>query len=273
MGERDAFGREKGEDSLAGLGWSSSTGGPTPTPTPVTPTPKPASVSTPSPTMTAGEPLTGGAGGSGGSAPAWTPGPQASYTRRRRRRARGVIVPLVILGFVALGIGGATTAFNAGNDALNNFSDSIEQATKNDSAASASTPSAAGTTLMQSAALKTALAKLPAGDLQLLRLAPDRINANVIVKGKLHVVQVSAGGEVNDVSTPATGGGTGTIKVNSVAPSRIIKTATKRTGRRPSTVNYLVLIDIGGKDEWQLYFDDGAHFSAGANGKKVHRVG
>ncbi|MDA0163406.1 hypothetical protein OM076_24245 [Solirubrobacter ginsenosidimutans] len=270
MGERDAFGREKGEDPLAGLGWSSSAG--TPTPTPVTPTPQPASVSTPGPTMTAGEPLTGGDAGTGG-APAWTPGPQASYTRRRRRRARGIIVPLVIIGFVAVAIGGATTAFNAGNDALNNFSNSIEQATKNDPTSTSNSPSSPGTSLTQSAALKAALAKLPAGDLQLLRLAPDRINANVIVKGKLHVVQVDAGGEVNDVSTPATGGGTGTIKVNSVAPSRIIKTATKRTGRRPSSVSYLVLIHILGKDEWQLYFDDGTHFSASANGKKVHRVG
>jgi hypothetical protein len=273
MGERDAFGREKGEDPLAGLGWSSSAGGsPGPTtPTPATPTPKPASVSTPSPMMTAGEPLTGGAGAGG--APAWTPGPQASYTRRRRRRARGVIVPLVIIGFVAVAIGGATTAFNAGNDALNNFSSSIEQATKNDPTSTTKSPSSPGTSLTQSAALKAALAKLPAGHLQLLRVAPDRINANVIVKGKLHVVQVSAGGEVNDVSTPSTGGGTGTIKVNSVAPSRIINTATKRTGRRPSSVSYLVLIHILGKDEWQLYFDDGVHFSASANGKKVHRVG
>ncbi|HEY6888860.1 MAG TPA: hypothetical protein VI300_13800, partial [Solirubrobacter sp.] len=243
MGERDAFGREKGEDSLAGLGWSSSAGTPTPTPVPVTPAPRPASVSTPSPMMTAGEPLTGGAAGTG-SAPAWTPGPQASYTRRRRRRARGVIVPLMIIGFVAVAIGGATTAFNAGNDALNTFSNSIEQATKNDPTNTTGSPSSPGTSLTQSAALKAALAKLPAGRLQLLRVAPDRINANVIVKGKLHVVQVSAGGEVNDVATPSSGGGTGTIKVNSVAPSRIIDTATRRTGRRPSSVDYLVLIHL-----------------------------
>jgi hypothetical protein len=178
----------------------------------------------------------------------------------------------MIIGFVAVAIGGATTAFNAGSDALNNFSSSIEQATKNDPTSTTGSPSSPGTTLMQSAALKAALAKLPHGDLQLLRLAPDRINANVIVKGKLHVVQVSAGGEVNDVATPASGGGTGTIKVNSVAPSRIIDTATRRTGRRPSSVNYLVLIHLLGKDQWQLYFDDGTHFTASANGKKVHRV-
>jgi hypothetical protein len=217
--------------------------------------------------MTSGEPLTGAT-----SSPGWTPGPQASYTRRRRRRARGIIVPLFIIGLVALGIGGVTTALDAGSNALDNFTSSIDQATNNGTTTTKSTPSS-GTSLMQPAALKAALAKLPDGDLQLLRLAPDRINANVVVNGKLHVVQVGADGEVGDVTTPAPTGGTGTIKVNSVAPSRIVKTATRRTGRRPSSVSYLVLIHILGKDEWQLYFDDGVHFSAGANGKQVHRVG
>jgi hypothetical protein len=129
-----------------------------------------------------------------------------------------------------------------------------------------------GESLMQSAALKAALAKLPKGRLILLRVAPERINANVIVKGKLHVVTVTAGGDVTDVSTPAPSTGRA-IKVNTVAPSRIIATAVKRSGRRPGRVSYLVLLDPLGKDEWELYFDDGMHYSASANGKKVRRVG
>ena len=121
---------------------------------------------------------------------------------------------------------------------------------------------------MDAKALKAALAKLPAGDIELLRLAPDRLNANVIVKGKMHVVQVTAGGDVSDITTPATGRGE-PVKVNCAAPMRIARTAAKRAGRRPSSVSYLVLIHILGKDEWQLYFDDGLHFAASANGKKV----
>jgi len=243
------------------LGWSSSARSPTPTPAD-TKTIEPL----PSPAMSAGEPLTGSA-----PSPGWTPGPQAGYTRRRRRRARGIVVPLVVIGLVALAIGGATTALNAGSNALDGFTASIDQATR--TTTTRNTPSS-GTSLIRPAALKAALDKLPAGDVQLLRLAPDRINANVVVDGKLHVVQVSAGGDVDDVVTPASGGGTDTLKaVNSVAPSRIVRTATRRTGRRPSSVSYLVLIHILGKDQWQLYFDDGVHFSASANGKKVHRVG
>jgi hypothetical protein len=258
--ERDAFGREKGEDPLAGLGWSSSMGAP------ATPKAAPAPAQ---PTVGAGDLPPNGP------APAWTPGPRQSYTRRRRRSAFGVIVPLFIIGIVAVGIGGAVTAFNAGSDALDGITSSIESATS-DSTTTTTTTSrtpSAGTSLMNRKALKAALAKLPQGEIELLRLAPDRLNANVIVDGQMHVVQVTAGGDVSDISTPATGRGA-PIEVNAAAPMRIARTAAKRAGRRPSDVDYLVLIHILGKDEWQLYFkDDALHYAASANGKHVRKVG
>ncbi|WP_028067212.1 hypothetical protein [Solirubrobacter soli] len=257
--ERDAFGREKGEDSLAGMGWSSSMGSsatPTPTPTPV------------KPTMSAGDLPPNGP------AQAWTPGPRQSYTRRRRRSAIGVIVPLFVIGFIALAIGGSIFAFNAGNDALDSITSTIDSATNSTTTTTTSTTKTSkskGTSLMTAAALKAALAQLPKGDIELLRLAPDRLNANVIVDGKMHVVQVTAGGDVQDITTPATGRAA-PIKVNTAAPLRIVRTAAKRAGRHVSDIDYLVLIDLLGKDEWQLYFKDGTHFSANANGKRVHKV-
>lgn len=239
-------------------------GSPTPTPTAVPgPTPAPAPVQ---PTMSAGDLPPSGP------APAWTPGPRQSYVRRRRRRGLGIVVPLFVIGIVALGVGGSITAFNAGSDALDNFTSTIDSATNGTSATPTTSTPTEGTSLIGSKALKAALAKLPAGDIELLRLAPDRLNANVIVKGKMHVVQVTAGGDVSDITTPATGRGE-PVKVNSVAPSRIVRTAAKRAGRSPSSVSYLVLIHILGKDEWQLYFSDGAHYAASANGKKVRKVG
>ena len=57
------------------------------------------------------------------------------------------------------------------------------------------------------------------------------------------------------------------------APGRIVRTASRRAKRDPSGVSYLVLANFGDKAEWQLFFDDGLHFSASANGKKVRRVG
>jgi hypothetical protein len=210
-----------------------------------------------------------------GPAQAWTPGPRQSYTRRRRRSAFGVIVPLFVIGFIALGVGGSIFAFNAGSDALDDITSSIESTTNGSTTTTTTTsrtPSA-GTSLINAKALKAALAKLPQGDIELLRLAPDRLNANVIVDGKMHVVQVTAGGEVTDIVTPATGRDA-PIKVNSAAPMRIARTAARRAGRPISEVDYLVLIHILGKDEWQLYFKgDNLHYAASANGKKVRKIG
>jgi hypothetical protein len=269
MSERDAFGREKGEDTLADMGWSgtASPGTPISTPKPAAPAPNPVSRPTPGPMLSAGEPLAGA-----GSTPAWTPGPQASYTRRRRRRVGGIIVPLFIIGIVALGIGGAVTTFNAGSDALDSITSSIDAATQNGGATTTTKTPSAGTSLLQPAALKAALAKLPAGKIELLKVAPDGINANLIVKGRMHVVQVSAGGDVTNIPTPAKGNGS-SVRVNTAAPSRIARTAARRSGRNIGSVSYLVLIHILGKDQWELYFADGTHFSASANGKKVHKVG
>jgi hypothetical protein len=175
-----------------------------------------------------------------------------------------------VIGFIALAIGGTITAFNAGSDALDGIASRIDTATDG-----TTTPSTArtGASLMNRKALTAALAKLPHGQIELLRLAPDRLNANVIVDGRMHVVQVSAGGDVSDITTPATGRDA-PIAVNPAAPMRIARTAAKRAGRRPSDVDYLVLIHILGKDQWQLYFkDDALHYAASANGKRVHKVG
>jgi len=264
MSDRDAFGREKGEDSLAGMGWNSSVA---PTPQTATPTAAATPTATPAqPTFTAGDLPPNG------TAPARTPGPRQSYTRRRRRRVGGIIIPLFIIGIFAVGIGGFISVFNAGSNALDGIQSTIDAATNSTTTTTTTTRPSDGTSLMAPAALKSALAKLPDGDIELLRLAPDRINANVIVDGKMHVVQVTAGGEVSDITTPATGRGE-PIKVNSAAPQRIVRTAARRAGKRPGDVSYLVLIHIIGKDEWQLYFEDGTHYAASANGKKVHKVG
>jgi hypothetical protein len=264
MSDRDAFGREKGEDSLANMGWNSS----------VAPTPQAAATPTPTATPAPAQPtFAAGDLPPDGPAPAWTPGPRQTYVRRRRRRVGGFIIPLFIIGIFAVGIGGFISVFNAGSDALDSITSSIDTATNGTTTTTTTTTKPSdGTSLMAPAALKRALAKLPDGDIELLRLAPDRINANVIVNGKMHVVQVTAGGETSDITTPATGRGE-PVKVNSAAPQRIVRTAARRAGKRPGDVSYLVLIHIIGKDEWQLYFDDGTHYAASANGKKVHKVG
>ena len=90
----------------------------------------------------------------------------------------------------------------------------------------------------------------------------------------MHVVQVNSSGDVSDVGTPAAIPEQGKLRVDPAAPFRIVRTAARRAGRDPSAVDYLVLMNISGKGEWQLFFkEDGLHYSASANGRKVRRVG
>jgi hypothetical protein len=260
MSERDAFGREKGEDTLAEMGWRWTSDAPAATAAAASPvTPEPTFTAAPTP------PPANSAGASAG--PGWTPPPPAMVRLRRRRRARGVVVPLVLIGIVALAIGGATTALQAGSGAINDFQSAVRDATA--SAVPEETPAGVESgSLLRPAALKTALAKLPSRQIQSLRVAPERIDAQVYVKGKMHVVQVRADGTVSDVATPV-GGSVKRLRVNASAPNRIVRTAAKRAERSPERVSYLVLLG----NEWQLFFDDGLHYSASANGRKVKRVG
>jgi hypothetical protein len=191
---------------------------------------------------------------------------------RRRRSSLGFWIAFMVISFVALGVIGSFAAFKAGSDAIDGISSSIDTATNGSVSTRTSRTPSDGTTLMNAKALQSALDKLPAGDIQLLRVAPDRINANVNVDGKLHVVMVTAGGDVSDVSTPAGGQGDA-VKVNPAAPARIVRTAAKRAGRRPADVDYLVLMHLLGKDEWQLFFTDGTHYAGSAGGTKVRKVG
>jgi hypothetical protein len=236
MGERDAFGREKGEDPLAGLGWGTSTPAPDAPPAPVRATP---------------------------SAPATPP-------RLRRRRPRGFVRLIVFLAVIVVVAATASSVLDRGRDAI----DDLESAIRGAVPTVAPPPPAGleGTSLLRPAALRAALAKLPAGRIEMLRVAPERIDAQVSADGRMELVQVTADGRVTTVSTPAASRGE-FVKVDAAAPSRIVRVAARRSGRDPASVSYLVLMRLAGKSEWQLFFADGLHFSASASGKRVRRVG
>ena len=128
-----------------------------------------------------------------------------------------------------------------------------------------------GGSLLRASAFAAALKGLPAGDVEMLRLTPGELDAQVIVDGRRHSVRVSASGRVLDVPAPG-GARTTPVRVDPRAPARIIRTAARRADRRPSDVNYLVLMRLGGRPQWQLFFKDGLHFSASAGGRSVRRV-
>jgi hypothetical protein len=258
MAERDAFGREAGEDTLAAMGWGT---GPaqaqpmsTPAPAPVRPEPEPARavVAAPTPPVPEAPPVQ--------VAPPPRPAPPRPVTiglRRRRRRGTGFGF-LIVLMLVLAGVGAGL--FSVAHDAVDDIQGAIDQATP-------SRP-APGQSLFIPTALKAALAKLPPGSLQGLRVAPERIDAQVFSNGRLHAVQVTSGGRVTDVKT-AVAVRQPKLRVDPQGPRRAARAAAKQAGRSVGQVSYLVLGPTG----WDLFFADGRHYSAGRSGRHVKHIG
>jgi hypothetical protein len=247
MGGRDAFGREKGEDTLSEMGWRAATPAAW-QPPPVAP----------------GDPLAAAAPpGWPDPAPVTTtppvPAPAPTFARRAPRR-RGpslarLLIPLAVLGVGFIGVGAAV---NAGRDAING----IKLPTR-------VTPTGlAPGSLFRPAALRAAMAKLPPGRLVSLRVAPEQIQAQTVRGSTRHTATVGFDGDVTDTTTPA-GPSQPTLEPDTAAPARMVRTAARRAGRTAAAVDYLVSLDR----TWQLFFKDGTHYSANAAGRKVKKVG
>jgi len=131
--------------------------------------------------------------------------------------------------------------------------------------------------LLRARVLADALARLHGrGALRLLRVAPDRVDAQLVTgTGGLRNVQVTNTGQVRDFGTGGSVAGLPTIpfvQVDSSAPARLVRTATARSGRSPSRVDYLVLLMLSTGQSWNLYFKpDGLHFAADRHGSSVVR--
>jgi hypothetical protein len=286
MGERDAFGREKDEDALAEMGWRSSLafsggaaappaapGHPAPEP-PVAPAEPLAAGDPPLPRAPA-EPLAAGdpplprapasppaAGDPPAPAAAPKPPPPRrrppAFARRRRRRGPSLARLLITVAIGVAGLIGVSAAVDAGRGAVDGIRGTIDGIV--------SPNPRAKQPLYRAAALRAALAKLPAGRLVYLRVAAERIDAHVTSGSTRHIVQVHHDGRTVDVKAPA-GPRRARLTVDPAAPARMIRTVARRSGRPASRVAYLVLR----KDGWLLMFDDGVNYRATAAGRAVER--
>jgi hypothetical protein len=262
MGERDAFGREKDEDALAEMGWRGSPAPAAPAPPvlaaavppvaadPLPPRPAPAPpVLAAAVPQVAADPLP--------PRPAPTPRPVPVFVRRRRSSGPSLARLLIFVAVVAVAFIAVSTALDAGRKAVDGFGP-ID-------VGGARVPSAPQS-LYRAAALRAALDRLPAGRLVSLRVAAERIDAQVIRGGTRHLVDIRNDGRSVDVKAPA-GAPQPRLKVDPAAPARFIRTAARRAGRPASTVEYVVLAEHG----WSLFFADGVHYRANAAGRAVKR--
>lgn len=278
MGERDAFGRAKGEDALKEMGWSASgsaaweppavqPGDPLAKPEPATgvfaageavaPFSRKSRAAVKEP-----EPATAEAPAE----PPPPPRPPMPSLTRRRSRGPGLAKLIVLIGTVGVGAIFLGKAADVGRDAVDGVRGQLDDTIHSITSPQPAPPtSSSPRSLLRSEPLKEALAKLPSGRLVSLRVAADRIDAQVIAGGKRHVIQVRADGAKTDVSVPA-GPKQATLQVNSQAPMRIARTAARRSRLAVAKVDYLVL----GDDGWVLFFKGGEpHYRASASGRKV----
>jgi hypothetical protein len=132
--------------------------------------------------------------------------------------------------------------------------------------------------LLRPRALSVAIDRLRGrGQLRLLRVAPDRVDAQLVTtSGALRNVQITATGQLRDLGTGgAATGGLATIPyahVDARAPARMLRVASARAGRPPARVDYLVLLMLPTGQSWNLYFKpDGLHFAGDLHGQHVVR--
>jgi hypothetical protein len=290
MGERDAFGREKGEDALAQMGWTSSApareparvtpGDPLaaasafdageaaspfarPEPAPKAPAPSAFSAgeatapfSRPKPPPVEPEPVA--------AAPPRPRPPAPTFTRAPRRRGPSLARLIFLIGFVGLIALGTTKAVHVGSDAVDGIRDKIKAI---DPEPAVPVPTAR-VSLLRPAPLRKALTKLPPGKLVFVRIDADSIDAQVIRAGKRHTVHLSTTSPNADVTSPVGVDQRG-FKLNPAAPLRAARTAARRAGLSVDDVDYIVGSEAG----WTLFFKNGGpRYQATLSGRKVTKL-
>jgi hypothetical protein len=256
MGERDPFGREHDEDSLAGMGWRLPAEG-----TPATAEAGPAAaVETPEPDPDPASPV---------DPRAWVP------ARRRRRftgwRAARLVVRLAIV--VAVGVAIASVLVRVGGS----IDDAIDPA-QPFQVDPESAPPPVGLdreSYLRPENLRTALARLRGeGRVQSVRVAPDRITARLVNTKRRVVWNFRAGQEPRRVVGAPYYDFDTTIALSQIdpnAPARLARAAAKRAHRSVDDVDFLFIQRNVGRARWVLYFKDREHYTADRHGRHVER--
>jgi hypothetical protein len=268
VAERDAFGREIGENSLADMGWVANLKHPPSAPPP--PAPAPPAPETPQPTavMPAPEfqapPQPAVRPPSPGFQPPQYNAPRSGRTRRRRGRFPFKLVFLLI-------IIGCVWAFNVPQrikDQVDKATDSIQHAVP--TVPSVTPGKTERASLLSRSGLAAALRKDPAGRLVSLRVAADNVQTQVLLSGGEQALTViEADGRV--LGSRAPGGGSErtqpALRVDAAAPSRMIRGA----HRKASDVDYLVTQRVEDDQVWILFLKNGTHYRGDAHGRHVER--
>ncbi len=292
MPKYDAFGREIGEDTLsdwrggddapaesaADVAARAAAAGPPfipQSPPPVAPAPSEPSFTAapppaPPPAMTT---MRSGGGNPGYSVP--------SLPRRRRRTRPRVVAWLIVVAAFVLG-GNFIGSLDSPDSIVRRIvpevtaipfpgTEGVDGPDKE-----AAPPVGLGqNSMIRPGPLRKALADLSSKKLgrpYSLRLAPERIDAQMLKSGRLHSVQLTFDGGFREFSV--TGAGFGHLdayalsSLDPTAPQRLVRAAAKRIGKPVNRINYLV----ASADGWNAYFKGGQYFQGDERGRIVRRI-
>ena len=265
MTEYDAFGREKGENTLAGLGSSAPS-----TPTPSTkPTQAPVQAQAPV-TPEAPRQAPASSFGTGGPAPSFG---GSRVGNRLLKATVAVVVLFVVGGFVSLIIGAVSTGVSTVNKTRKAFND-ITIPTISTPAGITTTPTgtpSAGGSLLRRDQFAQALSRLRAakatGPARTLRVDATRVTGQLSGPGgQLVFVNVTPNSTqtiTTSANAPSALRAIPLRTIDPAAPQRIAGALRARGGR----VNYLVLTAIAGGPRWTVFSTQGRQYRADRHGR------
>jgi hypothetical protein len=274
--EYDAFGREIGQNTLAGLGGDSSADS-RPAAAPdreaqaaalraaaasEAPAPEP-------PAISIGDP-----------APQAVPPPPQFIARRRAPRAIGCLFSLVFLAAVVGVIGiAAAGIFGAAKDAIDDVTDTIDSPALPVPDAPAEPPSGiAGDSLISPANLERVLAELGGRYAAQLVVRPDRVAGDLLQGGRGRLVQISADGSVSRSDPHPAAPDPRRVDLRDLdvrAPARLVRRSAAHFKVRPEGIDYLIAspdFTDRGAHHWVAYFKNGVYVEGDASGKVRRRI-
>jgi hypothetical protein len=275
--EYDAFGREIGEDPLAALREATNPAPPKtertrpePGSEPETAWPDPETASPevvwPDPATAEPEPAPSEPAATAAEAPEHVAAPRIEFVRPRRRR-RGGLAGLLVTAAV---VGGIVLAMNSvveeGQDLIDRIQPEIAE------------PEAAPTGLQAGSMIRRdnyakALNQLADSDLgrpMTIRVAPERIDATLLKDGQIHIVQITAAGELREFGTnPGNGPAMAYKALDPAAPEKIVRRGATR--RFPASSISYVLVTPSDQMAVNAYFEGGRVVFGDRHGR-VQRV-
>jgi hypothetical protein len=185
-----------------------------------------------------------------------------------------IFLVIVIVGGGLLVFAGI---FKGAKDAINDVRTSIDSAS---STGSASVTGIGKDSLFAAGNFgeaKTLLKNTGRGDPYFIRIAPDRIDSQLVKGSTMSNIQVKAGSDSADIFSTSEGGSAQKTfrfaAIGDAVPSRAVRRGANALNESTSNINYIVVSEILGDISINGFFKDGKHFSTNGRGSNVKTFG